>query len=196
MVNSASSIGPTAAPRVGVIDLGSNTVLLLVLENGGRVVADEAHITRLSEGLFERGELQASAKERTTQAVCELAHHARGAGAARVVAAGTEALRTARDGPEFLEHLLTEAGLDDGRVLTAEEEAAFAIEPHRRIKRGDYTTVLVIDVGGGSTEVAWAQGSRRVEWLSLPLGSVRLTEANVRSDPPSLAELREMQREV
>jgi exopolyphosphatase/guanosine-5'-triphosphate,3'-diphosphate pyrophosphatase len=179
-----------------VIDLGSNTVLLLVVERDGGVVVDEAHVTRLSEGLFKRGELQAPARERTLEVVCELAHRARHAGAERVVAVATEALRTAREGSAFLTHLVTEAGLDEGRVLAAEEEAAFAIESHRRADCGDFTTICVIDVGGGSTEIVWVRGDGGPDCLSLPLGSVRLTEANVRSDPPSVVALGGMRGDV
>ena len=84
--------GPTRS-GVAVIDLGSNTVLLLVLDDSGRVLCEAARITRLGQGVFETGRLSPQAAERTRRAVRELVGQARAAGVERVVGVGTEALR-------------------------------------------------------------------------------------------------------
>src|SRR6266850_2319714 len=95
----------TAHPRprrVGVLDLGSNTILLLVLAGDGSVIRDDARITRLGQGVFERGELAPEALARTRAAITDFAQLARAEGVERLVAVGTEALRRARGGAEFL----------------------------------------------------------------------------------------------
>lgn len=171
--------------RVGVLDLGSNTVLCVVLGGGGAVHCDEARITRLGEGVFEHGELDPGARERTRAAALELAQFARAKGAGRLVAVGTEALRRARDGQAYLAELAREAGIDRARILTPSEEARFAIESSRRALG---SPLVVIDVGGGSTELAWLEGDLLRE-RSLPLGSVRLSEQFVRSHPTPPSEL-------
>jgi exopolyphosphatase/guanosine-5'-triphosphate,3'-diphosphate pyrophosphatase len=181
--------------RVGVIDLGSNTVLLLVLERGDRVVLERSRITRLGRGVFASGRLDPARAELTRGVVREFAEAARNAGAAVVVAVGTEALRRAQDGPPFLAALRAEAALDAVRLLSGEDEARFAIEASRR-SAADPARLVVVDVGGGSTELAWTDAEGRVRGTSLPLGTVRLTEAWVRCDPPLPAELDALRRAV
>lgn len=178
MVNSAT-------PRVAVIDLGSNSVLLLVLQRGGRVLRDECQITRLGQGVFASGRLHPDARSRTRRAVESFVAQAREAGAERVVAVGTEALRRAADAPSFVEELCKETGLDELRILSGEQEAELAIEASRR-SGGD--ELVVVDVGGGSTEIAVATRAG-VRGLSLPLGSVRLTEALLPAHPIPAADL-------
>lgn len=178
-------------PRVGVIDLGSNTVLLLVLERGGRVVLERSKITRLAHGVFTTNRLDSKRTAETRAVVAQLSRLAREAGADRVVAVGTEAVRRARDGAAFLAGLVAQ-GLDDVRVLSGEEEAAFAIAATRSgmgAAAAASGRLAVVDVGGGSTEIAWTPAPDQVRGISLPLGNVRLTEAWLREDPPSSAEL-------
>lgn len=180
--------------RLGVIDLGSNTILLLVVEPDGAVVEDVSRITRLGQGVFASGRLDPRAIERARAAVADFAKRARALGAVRVVGVGTEALRRARDGADFLAALERERLLDRARLLAGEQEAACAIEASRR-SAGDGSRLLVIDVGGGSTEVAWLQDGR-VRGLSLPLGSVRLTEALLPRHPVPDADLARLEREL
>ncbi len=122
--------------KIGIIDLGSNTVLLLVLDHSGLVVADELRITRLAERVFESGRLSPGARERTRRAVSELAETAREAGAERLIGVGTAALRHARDGAAFLSSLQRPGLLDEGRVLSGAEEAILALvgESHRKVE--------------------------------------------------------------
>jgi exopolyphosphatase/guanosine-5'-triphosphate,3'-diphosphate pyrophosphatase len=187
--------------RLGVMDLGSNTVLLLVVEPDGRVVEDVSRITRLGQGVFGSGELHPDAIARTRDAVAELAARARALGARRVVGVGTEALRRARGGSALLEEWRRAGMLDTARVLSGDEEAACAIEASRRALDGA-GEVIVIDVGGGSTEVAWTQGREpstgapRVRGISLPLGSVRMTEALLPRHPVPEADLARLEAEL
>ncbi len=185
------SKGPTKVSRVGVIDLGSNTVLVLVLELGGRVVLDEARITRLGERLVPGRSLLEEARQRTLEVVRYFARLARETGADPVVVVGTAALRRARDGRAFMAELIQATEACRAHVLSGEEEARFALHPHALHPHGTQLpkpTVTVVDVGGGSTEVAWIQGAA-VAASSLPVGTLALTEACVHSDPPTSAEI-------
>jgi exopolyphosphatase / guanosine-5'-triphosphate,3'-diphosphate pyrophosphatase len=179
---------------IGVLDLGSNTILLLVLGADGRVIRDDARITRLGQGVFESGELAPDALLRARAAVRDFARAARGEGVERLVAVGTEALRRARGGAEFLEALVREGLVDGARLLSGAEEAELTIEATRLGVGESREALAVVDVGGGSTEVAWREArGAAIHGVSLPLGSVRLTEAYLPRHPipdPELAALR------
>ena len=181
------------ARRVAVIDIGSNTVLLLVRDRSGPVL-EEARITRLGQGTFETGQLDAAAIRRTRDAVRAFATRARAAGARTVVGVGTEALRTADDGREFLMGLCEEGALDRALLLTGQEEAELSVETNRR--RSEAELMAVIDVGGGSTELAWTSVQGGVLGLSGPLGSVRYTEAFLPEHPIPGEDLRTLRERV
>ena len=181
------------ARRVAVIDIGSNTVLLLVRDQQGPVL-EEARITRLGQGAFETGQLDVEAIRRTREAVRVFASRARAAGARAVVGVGTEALRTAHAGREFLTALCEEGVLDRALLLTGQEEAELSVETNRR--RSEAQLMAVIDVGGGSTELAWTTADGGVEGLSGPLGSVRYTEAFLSEHPIAAEDLRALRQRV
>lgn len=179
---------------IGVFDLGSNTILLLVMGADGAVVRDLARITRLGQGVFESGELAPAAIARTEAAIAEFAAQARRDGVARLVAVGTEALRRARGGAAFLAGLVRAGLVDAARLLSGDEEAELTLEATRLGVGG---CIAAIDVGGGSTEVAWrAADADPVRGLSLPLGSVRLTEAHLPRHPIPPADLARLRAHV
>lgn len=182
--------GQARPARIGVLDLGSNTVLLLVVDASGRVIRDVARITRLGQGVFARFALAPEAVARTHAAISELAGLARADGVDRLVAVGTEALRRARDGADFLARLVSEGLVDRARLLSGEEEAELAIEATRRSVGAHASALAVIDVGGGSTEIAWRErADAPIAALSLPLGSVRLSEELLPRHPVPEADL-------
>lgn len=189
--------GRARPQRIGVLDLGSNTVLLLVLAADGRVIRDTSRITRLGQGVFASGGLADEALARTRAAVAEFSALARADGVTRLVAVGTEALRRARDGGEFLTSLVRDGLVDAARLLSGEEEAEATVEATRK-RIGDACDALaVIDVGGGSTEIAWrTRADGPIHGLSLPLGSVRLTEAWLPRHPVPAADLARVTVEV
>ena len=183
--------GPSGA-YVGVIDLGSNSVRLVVAEAipglPPRVVVEEREPVRLGEGVFHTGMLNHAAAERTITALRRFTVLARARGVARLVARATCALREAEDRTEFLERVQQETGLEV-QVLSGAEEA-------RLIGRGILSglvnatgEVVMVDVGGGSVEVARSVEGVVTDVYSLKLGAVRLGEMFLRSDPPSSAEL-------
>ncbi len=190
MVNSADR----TEPPVAVIDLGSNTVLLLVLDRSGRVLCDESRTTRLGQGVFAAGRLAADAIERTLGVAQGFVAQARSLGALSIVAVGTAAVRRASNAAELVDRLC-DLGVSV-RILPGEAEAALALEASRRAAGPDAREVVVIDVGGGSTEVAWTDAGGHARGISLPLGSVRLTEERVSTHPIPAAELAGLRERV
>ncbi len=180
--------------RVAAIDIGTNSVLLLVAEatpSGPRAVVERAEITRLGRGVDGAGRLADDACERTLDCLRAYAAEARSAGVSRLVAAGTSAMRDASNGPDFARRAADILGVAPAIVSGAEEArltfvgAVAGLDVHGEIG--------VFDVGGGSTELIHATwDGRRAEALSavsLDVGSVRLFERDIRSDPPSPSDL-------
>lgn len=163
--------GPVAA-----IDIGTNTALLLVAESdaGGRLVTLEECATtpRLGSGLAARGSLDPAAVERTLEVLREFAARIRERGLPlrRVRAVGTAVLRRASDARTFVDRVRRETGLAI-EIASEDEEARLGTLALRSLGIGD--DALVIDVGGGSSEIACdALGLRR----SIPIGAVVLHE--------------------
>ncbi|MCC6215485.1 MAG: Ppx/GppA family phosphatase [Polyangiaceae bacterium] len=184
--------------RVAAIDIGTNSVLLLVVERRGDrlvTVEDVATITRLGEGVGASGALTAAARARTLACLESYAGRLARARVDRLEVVGTSAMRDARGGREFA----AEAGALLGvtpRVISGEEEAALTFSGALRGLglEGDAT---VFDVGGGSTEiVVGAVGRAPSAACSLQLGSVRLHERHFASDPPSPDEVARLRADV
>lgn len=174
--------------RVGVVDIGTNSVRLLVAEVTGREIKElgrDLGTTRLGEGAD--GRLRPEAMARTARVVREFAERMRAAGAARAVLAGTAAVREAANREEFAGLVRKETGLAL-RVLTGEEEALLSYRGVVWGLSGRISgPVVTMDIGGGSTEFAWEDGEGKLRCLSLPLGAVRMTEK-----PSSMDEIREI----
>jgi exopolyphosphatase / guanosine-5'-triphosphate,3'-diphosphate pyrophosphatase len=171
--------------RVGVVDLGSNSTRLLVADvDGGRVdeVVRRTAITRLGEGVDERRRLLPLPVARVRNVLSDYRRELELLGAERVLAVGTSAVRDAENGEAFLGEVEWSYGFTT-LLLSGEEEAELT---RRGVAdgRGLENRTLVLDVGGGSTELITA-GDR----VSVDVGSVRLTERHLRSDPPSANEL-------
>ena len=172
--------------RFAAIDIGTNTVLLLVVEmkrkGAFRVLDDRAEITRLGEGVDRTRRIGSEGEERTVEALKSYLARCRDLGVDEVVAAGTSALRDAQNAGNFKLRLQQELGLDL-RLLSGEEEAAYSYLAVQRGLALEEKEVLVVDVGGGSTELIWGQAGALHRSISLDLGSVRLTERFLTSDP-------------
>ena len=171
--------------RVGVVDLGTNSTRLLVADvDGGTVreVERRLTITRLGEGVDERRLLLPTALARVRNALTDYRRVLEATGAKRTLAVATSAVRDADNGEAFLGEIEWSYGFET-RLLSGDEEAQLTFEgvaAGRALAPG----TLVLDVGGGSTELVLAGWHR-----SLDLGCVRLTERFLRSDPPAPAEL-------
>ncbi len=172
--------------RFATIDVGTNTILLLVAEldedGAFRVLTDRAEIARLGEGVDRTRSLSAAGVERALEVLREYLQACRNFGVEEIAAAGTSALRDALNAKSFLARLKHEFKLDL-RVLSGREEAAYSYLAVQKGLQLDAQDVLVVDVGGGSTEFIWAKDGKLHGWASLDVGSVRLTERFLASDP-------------
>lgn len=189
--------------RVACVDIGTNSVLLLVAERseGGGVVpvVDRATITRLGEGVDASGELAPAARERTLRCLQGYAEEARRLGASRVLAVGTSALRDARGGADFVREAAVLLG-EAPRVISGDEEARLTFRGALAGLSLPPGPAAVVDIGGGSTEIIFgtsdAAGLSLERAVSLDIGSVRLTERYLPSDPPTADEILALQAEV
>ena len=172
--------------RVGVVDLGTNSTRLLVADvDDGRVdeVARELTITRLGEGVDERRKLLPLPMARVRNVLADYRRELEELRAERVLTIGTSAVRDADNGEAFLGEIEWSYGFAT-RLLSGDEEAALTFRGVSDGRQLDAKT-LVLDVGGGSTELI-LDGTR----TSLNVGSVRLTERFLHSDPPTTDELK------
>ena len=174
--------------RVAAIDVGTNTALLTIAE-GDVAIEERAEIVRLGEGLDKSGRLKDEAIARTVAVVAEFADAIARHSCARTAAVTTEAVRKAANGGEFVAQASAVLARVGGRmeVIDGEREARLswrAVASSFPELGGART---VVDIGGGSTELI--VGAREVEGvISLPIGSVRLTERIVAHDPPTADE--------
>jgi exopolyphosphatase/guanosine-5'-triphosphate,3'-diphosphate pyrophosphatase len=182
--------------RVATIDIGTNTVLLLVAErrNDGVLTAleERATITRLGEGVDTHRRLSPGAVARTTSCLDEYAGIVRGLDVDRIAVVGTSAMRDATGGEELVAHVQSAFGVPV-HVVNGHEEARLTFRGALGgLGAVDRASLAVFDVGGGSTEVVFGRVSDRRQILeysaSFDVGSVRLTERHVTQDPPTSGE--------
>lgn len=182
---------------LGALDVGTNTVLMLVAQraNGGsvRVVEDLARITRLGRGVDHSGALDPASSARTLETIEEFVAQARALGAGRIVTAATSALRDARDGAEFIARVRARTGVEL-EVISGRAEAHLSyVAVTRGLPQIDPAEkLLIVDIGGGSTELIGTAPGCEIEVASLQIGAVRLTERIIGHDPPAPGEIVEL----
>jgi exopolyphosphatase / guanosine-5'-triphosphate,3'-diphosphate pyrophosphatase len=174
--------------RCAGVDVGTNTILCLIADVDGQtvqVVEDHAEIVRLGEGVDKSGELKPAAMGRALQALAGYVTRIRELGCDHVMGVGTEALRRARNGHLFVNDATALLGTVGGRffVIDGEREARLSWRAVRAAFPALAGPRTVLDIGGGSTELL--VGADDIEGVvSLPIGSVRLTERLLHQDPP------------
>ena len=178
--------------KLAALDVGSNTVLMLVVEckrtEKPRVIADMSRITRLGRGVDARGKLDPESAARTLDTIAEFGDKARALGARKIIGAATAALRDATDGANFLAEVSRRAAITL-EIISGETEAQLSyLSTTRGLGINPFESLLIVDIGGGSTELIRADPGRPLEVVSLQLGSVRLTERVIRHDPPTVTE--------
>ena len=168
-----------AAPRYGVIDVGTNSVKFHVGEQRPdgtwRTVADRAEITRLGEGLGEHGVISGEALERTATAIAGMVEEARREGALAMAAVGTAGLRIASNRDDVVSSLAERTGVAV-EVITSEEEARLAylaVQAGLGLADG---SLVAFDTGGGSSQFTFGHGATVDERFSVDVGAVRYTE--------------------
>jgi exopolyphosphatase/guanosine-5'-triphosphate,3'-diphosphate pyrophosphatase len=174
-----------ARERLAALDVGSNSIRLLVAEYdpaaGLNVIDEVKDQPRLARGLAESGRLDDEAIERAMQALGRMRSVCERRGVSRISAVATAAVREAENGPDFVRRVQAELGIPL-RIIDAETEAALSWRSVAHHFRLSGARALVADIGGGSLELIGAVDGLVELTESLPLGAVRLTETHL-TDP-------------
>ena len=185
----AHAARPNHPPCYAALDLGTNNCRLLIATpaegDGFRIVESFSRIVRLGEGLTLTGRLQPQAMDRALASLRICAEKVRRRKVISTRAVATQACRIAINGPEFIRRARGETGLDL-TIISPDEEARLSVAGCANLLDTGARAALVIDVGGGSTELSWvalpadptaAKGPPEVHaWLSAPIGVVTLAE--------------------
>ena len=188
------------AVRVAVVAIGSNSTRLLIAECGdGRVDRElerRSTVTRLGMGVDASGALDEAAMQRVYSTLDEYRALIDGSGGERAIAVLTSAVRDASNGAEFADRVEREYRLEP-HILTGDEEARLTfLGATSERDPADQTPVLVVDIGGGSTEIVIGKGHEMSFHISNQAGVVRQTERHLHSDPPQRSELEALARDV
>ncbi len=182
------------------IDIGSNTTRLLVADAGKgelRELVTQRAFTRIGKSLNSGGAIPAEKIAETAEVVRTQAAVAREVGAEQIIAVATAAIRNAPNRDELQSAVEQAGGMELG-VLSGEEEARLCfVGATRTLLAPAEGTIAVIDVGGGSSEIAIGEPDGEMTWsASFRIGSGFLADAYLRSDPPSVDELQKVRRHV
>jgi exopolyphosphatase / guanosine-5'-triphosphate,3'-diphosphate pyrophosphatase len=185
--------------RLGVLDVGSNTVHLLVVDAypGARPMPAFSHKAelRLADHLDSDSSLSRSGEHSLRAVVAEALRIAEDKGVEDLIAFATSAVRDAKNGEEVLARILDQTGAQIN-VMTGDEEARLTFLAARRWFGWSSGRLLVIDIGGGSLEVASGIDEEADTVTSLPLGAGRLTRDWIPADPPPAPDVRRLRKHV
>ena len=185
--------------RLAVIDLGTNTVRLLVVELRGdwtwTPIVEDQRVTRLGEGLAASQRLGEAPMERTAKMVAEYSERAARAGAATIHIVATSAVRDAANGAEFAKRIERETG-HRVAIISGEDEARLTVRGIAAGLGDPTATRLAFDIGGGSTEYILARGGGIDTAVSLRLGVVPLAERYASAGPIERERYRAMESDV
>lgn len=183
--------------RLGVLDIGSNTVHLLIVDahKGGAPVPAISHKTelRLAQRMTAEGDLRDGAVSELLGFLGDSLRVAEDMGVTEVTAFATSAIRSAGNGPAVLEQVSARTGVQV-RLLTGQEEARLTFLAARRWFGWSAGRLLVLDIGGGSLELALGDDEEPESAFSLDLGAGRLTRAFLAADPPDAEQVRALRR--
>ncbi|MEO6776746.1 MAG: hypothetical protein ABI467_27640 [Kofleriaceae bacterium] len=182
--------------NTAVIDIGTNTLLLLIVDDQLRRVVDLCRFGRLGKGLDASGRLAAEAIATSLEICREYRRVMDDHGVTAPAVIATQALREAHNAAEFVapaQHIL---GATIEIIAGAREaELAFISVAHAFPALAG-TPYVVVDVGGGSTELIVTDGAKVVSAVSVPIGAVRLTERHLKHDPPTRDEIQELGADI
>jgi exopolyphosphatase/guanosine-5'-triphosphate,3'-diphosphate pyrophosphatase len=196
--NSAVKPDPSSVKRVASIDIGTNTILLLIAEVGEEEIKplfEMETVVKLGENLQKTGAISPQAMDRGLQTLTQYLKRCQAWGVEKLFAVGTCALREAKNSQVFLKLAQEKLNLSIG-VISGEEEAELSFLAVAKDLQEREKSILVVDVGGGSTEFIMGRGDQISQWISLPLGSVRFTEEFLHSDPVQQEEWNRMEKKI
>jgi len=183
--------------RMGVLDIGSNTVHLLLVDahhGAAPIPASKLKIPlRLAEHLTPEGDVDEAAVTELIEFIRRGQALVEDMGATELMAFATSAIRDARNGDQVLDRIRTETGLAID-VLSGEDEARMTFLAVRRWFGWSAGRLMVMDIGGGSLELASGTDEEPDVAVSVPLGAGRLTRSHLMGDPPTVESLREARK--
>ena len=179
-----------------VIDIGTNTLLLLIVDAELQRVVDLCRFGRLGKGLDASGNLAAESIAKSLEICREYRRvmDEHGVNAPSVIA--TQAMREAKNAKEFVEPAEQILGAKIEIIAGAREAELAFISVANAMPDLAGTPYVVVDVGGGSTEFIVTDGAKVVSAVSVPIGAVRLTERHLKHDPPNHAEILELENDI
>ncbi len=189
MKNSLNRQLDIKAPIRAILDIGTNALKLNVIQvrdDGLYMLLDAERIVRLGEGAMESGRLQKVAMDRTIDGISELLDEAKLFTLASVDIYSTSILRTVENRTEFLERISKQFGVRV-RILSEEEEAVAAYLAAKSSR--DEDSIAILDLGGGSAEIAVGEHTRPTKNWSFKIGARRLMQAVPLSEPPEPSEI-------
>jgi exopolyphosphatase/guanosine-5'-triphosphate,3'-diphosphate pyrophosphatase len=185
--------------RLGVLDVGSNTVHLLVVDahRGAAPLPAFSHKTelKLAEHLEKDGRIAHSGADELVSFISEAAELAEDKGCESVLAFATSALREAPNGEKVLDRVRQQTNVDL-QVLTGEDEARLTFLAVRRWFGWSSGRLAVFDIGGGSLEIAAGSDEEPTVAVSVPLGAGRLTRESMTQDPPDRDEIKALRKRI
>ena len=185
--------------RLGVLDVGANSVHLLVVDahRGAAPLPAYSHKTelRLAEHLDKDGKIAQSGSDGLVAFVKESVELAEDKGCESVLSFATSALREAPNGEKVLDRVRTETGVDL-QVLSGEDEARLTFLAVRRWFGWSSGRLAVFDIGGGSLEIAAGSDEEATIAVSVPLGAGRLNREGLTADPPDKDEVRALRKRI
>lgn len=191
------SLSPAEMTRVAIIDIGTNSTRILVADVSGNRVEEVERIstvTRLGRGVDHSGTLAPEAIEDVCDAITEYLEIVEGLGVERVRVVATSAVRDASNSDAFTAELRERFDLETD-VITGDEEARLTYLGAISGRSGN-DPLLVLDIGGGSTELIVGEGETMLFHASMQAGVVRHTERFITSDPPDPAELENLAADI
>jgi exopolyphosphatase/guanosine-5'-triphosphate,3'-diphosphate pyrophosphatase len=185
--------------RLGVLDVGSNTVHLQVVDAhpGARPspATNQKVELRLHEYLNKEGEITAEGVALLEESIADAISHAKDFQTEEILAFATSAIRDAKNGKEILDQINKKFEIDL-QVLSGDDEAQMTFLAVRRWLGWSSGRLLVLDIGGGSLEIAVGDDERAEATISLPLGASRLTREYLDSDPHTSKEIKVLETYV
>jgi len=184
--------------KVASIDIGTNTILLLISEvESGKIhpLSEMETVVRLGEGIHKNKILLNAAMERGIQTLTQYLKRCQVMEVQKIFAAGTSALREAKNSENFLRWAKEKLNLSI-EVISEEEEAQLSFLAVAKDLGEIKKPILVVDVGGGSTEFVFGKNHQVRQWISLPLGSVHFTGQFLHSDPVQDEEWKKMEGKI
>jgi exopolyphosphatase/guanosine-5'-triphosphate,3'-diphosphate pyrophosphatase len=186
--------------RVAVVDIGTNSTRLLIADvdpDSGELeeLVRRSQVTRLGDGVDAQGSLSEAAIDRVLATLADYSAEIEGHECEANLAVLTSAVRDAANGADFAARVREDYGLD-ARVLSGDEEAQLSFLGAMAGRPAPSEPIVVIDIGGGSTEFVIGRGHKAGFHVSLPAGVVRMSERHIHTDPPAPADLQSLAQDV